>query len=257
MYCSVIKSVSFASCILSLMLPAWIGMDHRKTSLCSIQCKVQSIVTYHPYRSHGYFHRARTVISQNSDGTVILKEVLNPAADNTDAAQTKPADETRESAAAEETKPEEEETDTDPAAEFRPTVQEMQAMVSSAASMQIADHMGTLVTKTDDGIAVLKGEIKQDEYRGTNTDRKQAEFEDMQQQKNREMEFQFSMLGEAGSTMKTAADKESDTNALQTDTGKHFQVSGLNVPQDEQAAQQGFQVSIGIDNISAAYRFYK
>lgn len=186
-----------------------------------------------------------TVISESSDGKVILKEVMNQSEDNTSAAETKPTEETKEAAAAAEaTEPEEEETDTDPAKEFRPTANEMQAMVSADTSSQMADRMGALVTKTNDGIALLKGEIKQDSYYGTDTEQKEAELKDMQKQRQREMAVQFSMLGEAGNAMQAAFDTESANTAAQNDTGKHFQVSGLNIPQDEQAAQQGFQVSI-------------
>lgn len=186
-----------------------------------------------------------TVISESSDGKVILKEVMNQSEDNTSAAETKPTEETKEAAAAAEaTEPEEEETDTDPVKEFRPTANEMQAMVSADTSSQMADRMGALVTKTNDGIALLKGEIKQDSYYGTDTEQKEAELKDMQKQRQREMAVQFSMLGEAGNAMQAAFDTESANTAAQNDTGKHFQVSGLNIPQDEQAAQQGFQVSI-------------
>lgn len=186
-----------------------------------------------------------TVISESSDGKVILKEVMNQSEDNTSAAETKPTEETKEAAAAAETaEPAEKETDTDPAAEFRPTANEMQAMVSADTSSKMADRMGMLVTKTSDGIALLKGEIKQDSYYGTDTERKEAELADMQKQQKREMAVQFSMLGEAGNAMQAAFDTESANTAAQNDTGKHFQVSGLNIPQDEQAAQQGFQVSI-------------
>lgn len=164
-----------------------------------------------------------TVISESSDGKVILKEVLNPAEDNTDSVQAKPADETREpAAAAEEPAPEEEETDTDPANEFRPTAREMQAMVSADSSMEIASRQGTLVTKTDDGIAVLKGEIKQDEARGVDTERKQAELKEMQKQKQQEMAAQFSMLGAADSAMQAAMDPSASVTAAQSGTERNF-----------------------------------
>ncbi len=187
-----------------------------------------------------------TVISLGSDGTVILKEAMNPAEDNTASAQTRPADEAKEEAAAEEeTESVEEETYTDPAEQFRPTASEMHAMVSAETSTQIADRMGMLVSKTDDGIAILKGEIKQDSHYGTDTERKEAELADMQKQRQQEMAVQFSILGDAGNSMKAAFDTESVNSAAQKDTGKHFQVSGLSaLQQEEQAAQQGFQVSI-------------
>lgn len=167
-----------------------------------------------------------TIISRSSDGTVILKEVMNPAEGNAPAAETKPADETRATAAStEETEPEEEEVDTDPAQEFRPTASEMQAMVSADSSMEIAGRQGTLVTKTDDGIAVLKGEIRQDEARGVDTERKQAELKEMQKQKQQEMAAQFSMLGAAGSAMQAAVDPSASVTAAQSGTERNFQVA--------------------------------
>ena len=188
-----------------------------------------------------------TVITQNSDGTVILKEVMNRSEDESDAMQSDPAVESKEevaAVAAEESAPEEEETDTDSAHEFRPTAREMQAMVSADVSAQIADRMGTLVTKTDDGIAILKGEMKQDTARGVDTERKQAELEEMQKQKQREMAFQFSMLGDAGDAIRTATETNASAKAAQNGMERNFQVSGLHVSQDGQTAQQGFQVAI-------------
>lgn len=189
-----------------------------------------------------------TVISQSSDGTVILKEVMNPPENNSaSAAETRPAEETKETAAAtEEAETEEKEKDTDSVVEFRPTAQEMQAMASADTSMQIAGRMGTLVAKTDDGIAVLKGEIKLDAYRGTDTDRKEAELADMRKQSQRETAFQFSLLGAADSAMQTAAETDpAAKTGAQANAERTFQVSGLSsAQQEEQAAQQGFQVSI-------------
>lgn len=183
-----------------------------------------------------------TVITQNSDGTVILKEVMNSSKTEEESGQVDAAN--AGTTSEEETKSADDDTDADPVSESRPTATEMQAMVSADTSSQLAGRMGALVTKTDDGIAVLKGEIKQDTLYGTDTERKQAELEKMQKQRQREMAVQFSMLGDADNAMKAAVDTESTSQAAQADAGKHFQVSGLNVPQDEQAAQQGFHVSI-------------
>ncbi|MDE6601119.1 MAG: hypothetical protein K2K90_02935 [Lachnospiraceae bacterium] len=179
-----------------------------------------------------------TVITQSSDGTVILKEIINQAENAAADTENSPADEAKEAAPAqEETEP----TDDDPAADTRPSVKEIQAMVSADASMQLADRLGTIVTKTNDGIAILKGEMKQDAYRGTDTERKQAELEKMQKQQQQEMAFQFSLLGEAANAMQSAT----DTNAsVKVDAERTFHVSGLQVTPDEQAAQQGFQVAI-------------
>lgn len=191
-----------------------------------------------------------TIITQNSDGTVILKEALQPAesdgkaVENTQA-EGKPAIEAGASAAVEkEAQAQAEEESEDTTADTAFSDKQMQAMVSSDTSMKQANRMGTLVTKTEDGIAILKGEIKQDAYRGVDTGRKEAELSDMQKQREREMGVQFALLGEAGHTMKSAVGSETVKDSNQEDVGKNFQVSGLNAPQDEQAAQERFHVVI-------------
>lgn len=184
-----------------------------------------------------------TVISQSSDGTVILKEVMNPAENSASARETEPTEESgKTTAAAEETEPEEEETD--PAEGFRPTEKEMHAMVSADSSMQIADRQGALVAETDDGIAILKGEIRQDEYRGTDTGRKQEELKEMQKQNQRAQALQFSFLNDANSALQAAAETDASAKESGKAAERTFYVSGLSAAQEEQAAQQGFQVSI-------------
>lgn len=166
-----------------------------------------------------------TVISRSSDGTVILKEVLNQPEKEESAVQSDPAAESREEADTWQTKSSDADTNTDPASEFRPSAKEMQAMVSADSSMEIAGRQGTLAAKTNDGIAILKGEMKQDALRGTNTERKQAELKEMQEQRKRELAAQFSMLGEAGRTMQTALDPDESAMAAQIGTDRNFQVA--------------------------------
>lgn len=182
-----------------------------------------------------------TVITQNSDGTVILKEVLNQTADADTETQDKRTEEAKEETAAEKEKKASEE---DNAADASLSEREVQAMVSADASMQQAERQGSLVTKTTDDIAVLKGEIKQDAYSGTDTEGKRAELKDMQQQRTREMAFQFSLLGEADGAMQSADADASVGNAAQANAERTFHVSGLHTSPDEQEAQQGLQVSI-------------
>lgn len=181
-----------------------------------------------------------TVITQNSDGTVILKEIANPV-ENRDTDTPKPADEAREEAIpAKETK----EADDEEVADTTLSGKELQAMVSADVSLQQADYQGTVIAKTEGGIAILKGEIKQDAYRGDDTERKQAELEKMQKQNQREQAFQFSILGEADDAMR-AASETNDATKGNPDTEKTFYISGLSTPQEEQAAQQRFYVSFG------------
>ena len=186
-----------------------------------------------------------TVISQNSDGTVILKEVMGQAEKGDADMEASPTEEARSSAVtAAESEPMDDETETDPAEGFRPTEKEMHAMVSADSSMQIADRQGALVAKTDDGIAILKGEIRQDEYRGTDTGSKQEELKEMQKQNQRAQALQFSFLNDASSALQAAAETDASAKESGKAAERTFYVSGLSAAQEEQAAQHGFQVSI-------------
>lgn len=182
-----------------------------------------------------------TIITQNSDGTVILKEVMTPDRNLDSDTESRPVDAIKEEAIVEEeTKSTEEEETRD---ENRPG-EDMQTMVSSDSSLQQASRQETVIAKIKDGIAILKGEIKQDENRGVDTERKQAELEKMKQQQQRATAFQFAVLGEANDAMKSAA----ETNGVvknKADTENTLYISGLSTPQEEQASQQRFYVSFG------------
>lgn len=179
-----------------------------------------------------------TVITQTSDGTVILKEVLNQKADSDAKAQKQQTEDVKEEAAAEKEKQAAEDEE---AANAGLSGNEVQAMVSANTTMLQADRQGALAAGTNDDIAVLKGEIKQDAYRGTDTERKEAELKEMQNQHKRELAFQFSMLGEANRT--TGAD-EAANNAAPINAERTFHVSGVNATAEDIALQQSFQVSI-------------
>lgn len=183
-----------------------------------------------------------TVITQTSDGTVILKEVLSQTADRDAQAQNKQTEEAKKEAAAEKGK---EAEDADTAAGAALSEQEVQAMVSADSSMWQADRQGALVTKTTGGIEVLRGEIKQDADRNVDTERKQTELNDMQKQRTREMAFQFSLFGDADNAMRAASETNAPAGkAAQANAERTFHVSGLNTPPEEQALQQGLQVTI-------------
>lgn len=183
-----------------------------------------------------------TVITQNSDGTVILKEILNQAASSDADTENKQTGETKEEAVSEK---EEKTADADTVTDAGLSEKEVQAMISADTSMQQADRQGMLVTKTNGNMAVLEGEIKQDAYRGVDTERKQAELKSMQTQSEREMTYQFSLLNEANKAMPAATEANASANgAAQAAAERTFQVSGVNASQEDQALQQGFQVSI-------------
>lgn len=189
-----------------------------------------------------------TIITQTSDGTVILKEVMNQTADHSADAKSSPTDEAKEKTGFESEKAAAKQTvqtnEDDTAADIGLTESEVQAMVSADSTMQQAGRQGTLVNKTGNDIAVLKSEIKQDALRGVDTDKKEAELKELQKQQKREMEVQFSMLGEANRTAQTATETNASANSTQIDSERTFHVSGIGASQEDQALQQGFQVSI-------------
>ncbi len=184
-----------------------------------------------------------TVIAKNSDGFVLLKGETNPGkTDSIDAENQQSVETAKENVV--------EEQETAPAADDDDAVtdagishKEIHAMVTADASAQQADRLGTVIAKTSDGIAILKGEISQDERRGVDTERKQAELEKMEKREQRAMAFQFSMLGEAGDAAKSAAETDGATARKQVKTENNAFASAMNLSQGEQA-QQRFYVSI-------------
>lgn len=164
-----------------------------------------------------------TVIANTNDGTVILKEMTMPNETQEIASEKEQAIKTEEeNAAVEEAESADDNADTDTSL----SREEMRAMVSQDASAQLASRQGAVIAKTDDGIAILKGEIAQDERRGVNTERKQAELEEMQKQEERALAFQFSVLGELMDPMESAnATNAAGIEKIAQEEQPQFQVS--------------------------------
>lgn len=184
-----------------------------------------------------------SVISQNEDGTVILKEILNQ---NTTSAMGSKGQQTNEAKEEDVDKKESESTDDDTVTDASPSNQKMHAIVSANASLQQADRVGTVITRTSDGIAILKGEINQDKIRDkdANVDRKQAELEKLENQEQRARAFQSSILGEANHAIKPAVETDvTAKNNAQADAEANAYVNALNMSLGEQASQPEFFVS--------------
>lgn len=187
--------------------------------------------------------RTGTVIAQNGDGSVILKETLTQDANRATDANTKQVIEPEEEAIVEQ---EEETAEDDMVTDAGLSGQKVHAMVSADSFLQQASRQGTIVARTKDGIAILKSEINLDKDRDTDTRRKEAELEKMEKRRQRAMEAQFALLGEANNAMKSASEtKESAKDKTQTTAGNSFSISGINTLQEEQAEQQRFYVSVG------------
>lgn len=182
-----------------------------------------------------------TVIARNSDGVVILTEETNPNENQgVSAEKTQTAETEEESTDETVAKPTVSDTVTDTGLNHK----DMRAMVSADSSVQQANRQGSIVARTRDGIAILKGEIKLDELRGADTEKKQAELEKMEQREERATTFQFSVLGEANNAMKSAVGVSGATNAAQANAENNAYLNAMKISQEnEQAAQQRFFVS--------------
>lgn len=181
--------------------------------------------------------RSETVIAKNNDGTVILK------------GETNWSDESEEKGIVKETA---KTADNGIAADTSLSQKEIHAIVSAGSFVQQAGRQGTIIARTRDGIAVLKGEMRQNERRGIETEKNLAEIEKMEKKEQRATAFQFSILGEAGNAMKsatgdyTAGTKDkAQMNAANNGFNNAF-INALNVSQKEGgASQQKFFVSLG------------
>ena len=183
-----------------------------------------------------------TVVARNSDGVVILTEETNPNENQGVSAEKVQTAETKEESADEtEAKPTVSDTVTDTGLNHKA----MRAMISADSSVQQANHQGAIVARNSDGIAILKGEIKLDELRGADTEKKQAELEKMEQKAEKATAFQFSVLGQANNAMKSDAGNVSGvTNVAQANAENNAYINALKISQEnEQAAQQRFFVS--------------
>lgn len=185
--------------------------------------------------------RQGAVISQNNDGVVILKDALNQDKSADTNTENKPADASQKEAI---DKKEPQNEDDDTAADANLSGREIYATAAADSSLQQADRLGTVVTRTRNGIAILKGEMKQDENLGADTTRKQAELEKMEKQEQRATAFQSSILGEANSAAKSAIETNESVKDSTQDNTKTV-ANAFNLFPEDQTLQQQFYVSIG------------
>ncbi len=187
--------------------------------------------------------RQGAVIAKNNDGVVLLKEELNP--NGKQGAETKQAEEKEEITAEKEAAGTNRDTDEELSGK------ELRTVVSADISVQQAERQGTVITRIRNGIAILKGEINQDEKYGTETEgRKQAELETLEKKEERAMTFQFSALGEANNAMKPAektnmAGTQNGMQINQPNQKNNIFANAFPSSEESLAFQQNFHVSLG------------
>lgn len=169
--------------------------------------------------------RQETVLTKNSDGTVILKEEKNS--------------EGKSSVEAEDEAKENIEADTEKDAGL--SHKDMHAMVSADNSIQQAGRQGIVIARMKDGVVILKGEISQDERYGADTGKKQAELGKMEKREQRARAFQSSTLGEANITVRSAA--QAKLPGAKESVQANSEKSLVKFFQEDQAARQRFHIS--------------
>lgn len=187
--------------------------------------------------------RLGTVILQNSNGVVILTGGMKQ--DGNRGIDTKKKQDDK---AKEENTPEKETKtiDSDTASDINLSAKKMHAIVSAGVSIQQANRQGTIIARTKDGIVILKGEIRQDELRDVNTEKKQDELEKMEKKEQIATSFQFSVLGKANHTMKSATETNMAKikGRTQASAENSAFVNAVKASQEESlATQQNFYVS--------------
>ena len=175
-----------------------------------------------------------TVIFKNNDGAVILKEEINQDEERGVDTDKKQTEEKKEEGIAEkETKLIDEDKDVDKDTGL--SNKEIHEIVSADASAQQVSNQAAAIAKIKGGITVLKGEIKQDERHGINTDKKQAELEKLEKKEER--------VSEIYQTKKPAANMK--VSGIQNKKEDKAIINASKLFEENQASQQRFYVSLG------------
>lgn len=204
--------------------------------------------------------RQGTVISKTSDGVVILKGKISQdeksgvkaekkltdespvgKTDEKNQPVNKPqTDENKEKAnVGEETKTSASDKDTGLSSK------EIHAIVSKENSVRQTNRQETVIARIEGGIAVLKGEIDQDENRGIDTEQKRTDLKQMEKREERARELQSSILSESGDAMDSAVKVK--VSGAEGSTQVNTENNTFNVFQNqEQDSQQRFYVSLGV-----------
>lgn len=174
-----------------------------------------------------------TVIFKSDDGTVILKEERNAAQ--------KQADEKKEERIAKETTKAIEDAQEPDTGLSQKALHEI---VSADASAQQTGRREAVIAKIRNDITVLKGEMHQDEMRGFNTDKKQAELEKLERKEEQARTFPFPASGKSGSAMKATPKMNAPEARNNSEHNVINHIANLS-KEEEQASQQKFSVVLG------------
>ena len=127
----------------------------------------------------------------------------------------------------------------------------MTAMISADSSLKQAKVQGSVATKMEGRSGILQSEIKLDQARGGDTQKKEEELADVEQKAQAAASSQLSTLADAGRSMEEAAKadrrEEKDDVEEKTAKGKNAEenVSGTGTQGESVPAQSDLPVSNG------------
>lgn len=128
----------------------------------------------------------------------------------------------------------------------------MAAMISADSSIKQAKVQGSVATKMEGRSGVLKSEIKQDQARGGNTQKKEEELAEVEQKAQEATSSQISTLAEASRKMEDAAradsreekeDKDDQDAKTINEKDAEEHVSGTDTQRERVAAQSDVSAS--------------
>lgn len=125
------------------------------------------------------------------------------------------------------------------------------AMVSGNISVDQVKTRGKVVAQIENGIAILKGEISQDELRGMNVDKKRSALEKQEEKAQKAAASQFSDIGEAVRKTAQAPDEKGKTKGQQ-DAKDRVILKTTNYAKEESDEQKRFYVSVGAQESSVS-----
>ncbi len=129
---------------------------------------------------------------------------------------------------------------------------EAKPLMGAKASMEQVRDGGRIVAKIENGIAILKGEIRRDEARGVNTDKKEEELARQEERAQRIKLSQSAVLGEARQAMQEGQPEGSRAAGTkqQAQNGAGIQSTNYAKEADENRQWQ-IHVSTGADDVFA------
>lgn len=129
------------------------------------------------------------------------------------------------------------------------SAREMQGFAEADTAVRQANSRERVITRMEDGVVLLKGEVKQDEARGVESERKKEEIEKQEKRVEKASESMFSALGEANKSISSLTQARADgkeekaANAEKSSEDKVL-IQAPNLSKQTEQAEQRFFINV-------------